>query len=88
MTRYKVLISGKIGNTEISTVKTLRDEITLEYIEEGLKNPNKWGLSKILKGWIISETYNNENNKWEETGSMNFDEFLVQQKKNNKKSYN
>lgn len=81
MSRYKVLISGKIGNIEISTVKSIQDEVTTEYIEDGIKNPQKWGLSSILKGWVISETYNNTSNKWDQTGSVNFQEFLIQHKK-------
>ena len=81
MSRFKVLISGKIGNIEISTVKSIQDEVTTEYIEDGIKNPQKWGLSSILKGWVISETYNNTSNKWDQTGSVNFQEFLIQHKK-------
>lgn len=77
MSRSKILVSGKIGNSEISTVKTVNNEVvTEEYILDGFKNPGKWGLSKILKGWIVEETYDKKTDKWEPTESINFEDFL------------
>ena len=72
MERTKILVNGYIGNKEITSIVTPEQLITIDYIKDGISNPQKWKLSKVLNGWVITEEWNDRAKKWKDKTIIDF----------------
>ena len=79
MERTKILVNGYIGNKEITSIVTPEQLITIDYIKDGISNPQKWKLSKVLNGWVITEEWNDRAKKWKDKTIIDFKQFIRQE---------
>ena len=64
--RTKIIINGLIGNNKITAVIIPKCKINEEYLNKNKENPHQnWRVSKVIDGFIISET--KENDTWKIT---------------------